>query len=92
MGEVFGIVVAGNRMFFINDCHSFNVILKPIKELSWEEFHHSILIDFFGAQKKTLTKHIVNDDLMRKWFSQYLYRYVLVIYLIYYSLMDTHQQ
>ncbi len=74
LGEIFGLVVAGNRMIFINDCHSNNVILKPSKDFSWEEFHHSIIINFFGASKKTVNAHLLNEDLMRKWFSQYLLR------------------
>eukprot|EP01034_Spumella_vulgaris_P029595 gene29595-36670_t len=33
IGDIFGLVVAGNRMFIINDPHSYNVIIKPVKEL-----------------------------------------------------------
>ncbi len=74
-GEIFGMVVAGNRMFFINDPHCTSLILKPTKDLSFEEFHHSIMINFFGSDKKTMNAHVLNEDLMRKWYSQYLLRY-----------------
>lgn len=76
-GEIFGLIVAGNRMFFINDPHSASIILKPTKDLSFEEFHHSILVNFFGANQNTVSSHLLNEDLMRKWYSQYLLRYLV---------------
>lgn len=74
LGEIFGLVVAGNRMFIINDCHSYNIIFKPTKDMSWLEFHHSILINFFGTSKDTVHKNLLDEDLMRKWYSKYLLR------------------
>ena len=73
-GEIFGMVVAGNRMFIISDCHSYHVLLRPVRALSVEEFHHSIMMNFFGVQTSTISNHLLNDDLMRKWYSQYLLR------------------
>ena len=73
-GEVFGMVVAGNRMFIISDCHSYHVLLRPIRALSVEEFHNSIMMNFFGNQASTISSHMLNEDLMRKWYSQYLLR------------------
>ena len=52
-GDVFGIIVGGNRMFIIADVCSANCVLKPHKELSWMEFHDSILLNFFGVSKFT---------------------------------------
>ena len=73
-GEIFGLVVAGSRMFIINDCHSATILFRATKDLSWEEFHHSILHNFFGTTMPTLTNHLLDEDLMRKWYHIYIYR------------------
>ena len=72
-GEIFGLVVAGNRMFIISDPHSYNLIMSRNKDLSIEEFHNSVMINFFGASRATMTSHVLNDDVMRAWFSKYLF-------------------
>lgn len=74
-GEIFGLVVAGNRMFFITDPHSHAVIIKPSKDLSWEEFHNGVLENFFGTSKKTLASQAIHDGepLMRSFYSKYLF-------------------
>lgn len=71
-GDIFGMIVAGNRMFIITDPHSHDLILKSNKRLSWVEFHNTILINFFGVSKKTIDTHPIDDDLMRKYFHNYL--------------------
>lgn len=73
--DIFGMVVAGNRMFIISDPHSSHVILKPTKSFSWEEFHHLILTNFFGSDFHSPGRHDYDEDLMRKWYSNYLLRY-----------------
>lgn len=75
--EVFGMVVAGNRMFIITDVLSYNVVLKPPKSLTWTEFHDAVLTNFFGASfnHPQLTGAAAFDEhLMRKWYSNYLLR------------------
>ena len=52
--DIFGIVIAGQRMFIITDPHSGNVVLKPTKDLTWEVFQNAVLADFFGAKGKKL--------------------------------------
>jgi hypothetical protein len=76
IGEIFGLVVAGNRMFIINDPHSYNAVLKPIKELSFVEFHHAVLTNFFGVDMKLFDSGKINEGITRKGFSQHLLRYV----------------
>ena len=75
--DIFGMVVAGNRMFIISDVFSSNLILKPPKSFSWEEFHDLVLSNFFGAQWGSSGHHGVNsfdEQLMRNWYSKYLLR------------------
>lgn len=72
-GEIFGLVVAGNRMFIISDPHSHYIIFKSSKNLSVEEFHNSVLINFFGVRPQILSPHCAyDDDLIRLWYSKYL--------------------
>jgi hypothetical protein len=74
--EVFGMVVAGNRMFVVADVFSCNLILKPPKCLTWEEFHHAVLTNFFGSSNchPVIDGVGVDEHLMRKWYSNYLLR------------------
>lgn len=73
-GEIFGIVVAGNRMYILTNPHDYILILRPNKdELSHEEFHTTVLVKFFGAKQKSLDNHAIDDDLMRAWFAKYLF-------------------
>ena len=81
--DIFGMVVAGNRMFIISDPHSSHVILKPTKSFSWEEFHHLILVNFFGKNAHGPGRHDYDEDLMRKWYSTYLLRYSISISILY---------
>ncbi|KAJ1441716.1 cytochrome P450, partial [Ochromonadaceae sp. CCMP2298] len=69
--DIFGIVVAGDRMFIITDPHSSSVVMKPIKAFSWVEFHNLVLTNFFGMRPPSTHAHM-DDNLMRKWFSTYL--------------------
>ena len=70
--DIFGIVVAGQRMFIISDPHSSHLILKPTKSFSWEEFHQLVLMNFFGATDMAVVEH--SEQLMRKWYSTYILR------------------
>lgn len=76
-GEIFGMVVLGNRMFIITDPLAYSTILRPSSDLSTKEFHRTVLQLFFGeTHDKNKTKCQVdsmNDDLMRAWFIKYLY-------------------
>jgi hypothetical protein len=75
--DIFGMVVAGNRMFIIADVESCNVVLKPPKCLTWEEFHDIVLSNFFGANFSDSGMsgvHSFDENLMRKWYSNYLLR------------------
>jgi hypothetical protein len=71
---IFGIVVGGNRMFFISDVLSTSTILKGPKELSFQEFTDDILQNFFGCNKDTIKNKFTKayDQDMRKLYSQYL--------------------
>ena len=48
-GEIFGLVVAGNRMFIIADPHSYQLIFTKNKDLSSAEFHESVVCNMFGV-------------------------------------------
>ena len=80
-GEIFGLVVAGNRLFIITDPHSHHLIFTKNKDLSWEEFHNTVSTNFFGADPKVLDKYPghddtqvdKHDDLMRSWYSKHLF-------------------
>ena len=75
-GEIFGLVVGGNRLFLITDPHSSELIVKAnTKELSTHEFHNQVLRNFFGVSDKTLSTSVgpMDDNLMRAWYSKYLY-------------------
>ena len=75
-GEIFGLVVGGNRLFLITDPHSNDIIIKADpKELSTHEFHNTVLRNFFGLSETTLSTHVggMDDNLMRSWYSKYLY-------------------
>jgi len=76
--DIIGLVVAGHRMFFITDPHSSNIIFKPSKFFSWEEFHNLVIVNFFGATKFAENTHPFDDDLMRKWFSTYIFRFTIL--------------
>ena len=71
--DIFGMIVAGHRMFIITDPFSTSVIFKPLKSFSWTEFHELVLVNFFGVTK-TQDHGPFDDDLMRKWFSMYILR------------------
>ena len=53
-GEIFGLVVAGNRLFIITDPHSYQLIFTKNKDLSSEEFHTSVATNMFGATPSVL--------------------------------------
>mmetsp|Transcript_13490 Transcript_13490/g.22572 ORF Transcript_13490/g.22572 Transcript_13490/m.22572 type:complete len:530 (-) Transcript_13490:396-1985(-) len=70
---IFGMVIAGNRMFIITDPHSSGIVLRPTKALSWVEFHNTVLINFFGSKPIPGTlEHPHDDNLLRKWYLHYL--------------------
>ncbi len=73
-GEIFGIVIGGNRMFFVSDVFSTSSILKAPKELSFQEFTDSIMQNVFGCTKHTVEHRFTKafDQDMRKIYSQYL--------------------
>jgi cytochrome P450 len=48
-GEIFGLVVAGKRMFIVTDPHSVDKVLAPNSELGVDEFHNDVLKNFFGV-------------------------------------------
>lgn len=75
--DIFGMVVAGNRMFIISDPHSQHVILRPPKTLSFVEFENMVMHNFFGSDFKRAGINGVealDEPLMRKWYSTYLLR------------------
>ena len=60
-GEIFGLVVAGNRLFIIADPHSYQLIFTKNKDLSSSEFHTSVTTNMFGANPAVLgTYHMYN--------------------------------
>ena len=65
---IFGMLLLGNRTFIITDPHSYHLILKPSKVLSFKEFHNTIMTNFFGVSFHSG----YDDNLMRKYFSNYL--------------------
>lgn len=80
--DIFGMVVAGNRMFLISDPHSQHIVLKHTKSFSFEAFQNLIMENFFGSDFKKAGVHGLSDfdeDLMRKWFSTYLLRSALFL-------------
>ncbi len=75
--DIFGMVVAGNRMFLISDPHSQHVVLKPPKSFSFVEFEDMVMVNFFGSDFKKAGVHgmeTFDEPLMRKWYSTYLLR------------------
>jgi len=75
--DIFGMVVAGNRMFILYDPHSQHLILRPPKSLSFVEFEDMVMHNFFGSDFKKAGIHGVealDEPLMRKWYSTYLLR------------------
>jgi hypothetical protein len=80
--DVFGIVVAGQRMFIISDPHSSHLVLKPAKTLSWEVFHNLVLENFFGATNMEEINHKIDEPLMRKLYSTHLLRCVSPCFVI----------
>eukprot|EP01031_Cornospumella_fuschlensis_P050435 gene50435-61706_t len=59
-------------MFFVLDIHSAPIIFKTNSDYSHLDFHNLVLLNFFGVSPKTVSDHAFDDDLMRKWFTQYL--------------------
>jgi len=47
--EVVGVLLAGQRIFLVNDPASFKVVFKPRPELSFSSFANDVLINVFGA-------------------------------------------
>jgi sterol 14-demethylase len=62
-GEIFGLVVAGNRLFIITDPHSYQLIFTKNKDLSYQEFHTSVATNMFGANPAVLgiTKRLISN-------------------------------
>jgi hypothetical protein len=73
-GDIFGMVIGGNRMFIISDAFSTHSIIKGPKELSFDEFTDSILDKFFDIPIDVLHKHCTKEfeNEMRKMYSHYL--------------------
>jgi hypothetical protein len=75
--DVFGIVVAGKRMFILLDVHSSDVVFKTPKTLSYYGMVNMILTDFFGANFQEAHLNGLQDldmNMMRKWMSNYILR------------------
>lgn len=53
--EVVGVLLAGQRIFLLNDPASFKVIFKARKELSFDHFAQDVLIKVFGASAEIVT-------------------------------------
>lgn len=70
--EIVGVIVAGQRIFFIMDAFSAPLVFKSTPDYGQEEFHNQVLTHFFGVSEYTIKKHAFDGDLMRKWYIQYL--------------------
>jgi cytochrome P450 len=69
MGEVFGFVLMGNRMFIITDPHSYPLILNASpKDLSPDDMFENIENKFLG-----ITNHAFEHNYARAHFSKYLF-------------------
>lgn len=72
--DIVGVVIGGNRMFFVLDIFAAPIVFKTNSDYSHLDFHNLVLLNYFGVSPDTVTKHVFDDDLMRKWFTQCLIR------------------
>lgn len=70
--EIVGVVVAGQRIFFIMDAFSAPLVFKSNPDYGQEVFHNQVLTGFFGCSDYMIKNHALDGDLMRKWYVQYL--------------------
>lgn len=73
-GDIFGMIIGGNRMFIVADPFSTHSIIKGPRELSFDEFTDSILDKFFDIPINVIHKHFTKEfeNEMRKMYSHYL--------------------
>ncbi|RYH21284.1 hypothetical protein EON65_21040 [archaeon] len=76
--DVVGVVIGGKRMFFVLDIFAAPIVFKTNSDYSHLDFHNLVLLNYFGVSPATVKNHVWDDDLMRKWFTQYLIRYAFV--------------
>jgi oxysterol 7-alpha-hydroxylase len=71
--DIFGLLIAGDRVFIIHDPHSTQIITKINKALSIDEFFEQVTENLFEYHHEKINRspHI-DFDLVRKWYSQYL--------------------
>ena len=73
--EIFGVILAGERIFFISDPNSYNFIIKSDKsKLSFDVFTRQVILNAFGVNLATLnhTEEHSIDDKARAQFQKYL--------------------
>mmetsp|Transcript_16611 Transcript_16611/g.25002 ORF Transcript_16611/g.25002 Transcript_16611/m.25002 type:complete len:518 (-) Transcript_16611:185-1738(-) len=71
--EIVGLVLAGKRVFLINDPLSFKVVFKSRNELSFDEFSRTVLINVFGATPEcTHGIHVEAEPLSRVQYQKHL--------------------
>ena len=74
--EIFGVILAGERIFFIADPNSYNVIIKSDKsKLSFDVFTRQVIMNAFGVSIATVnhTEEHSIDDKARAQFQKYLF-------------------
>lgn len=71
---IFGMLLLGNRVFIITDPHSAEIVIRHSKDLSHVEFHNDILINFFNSNRDMIENHVLDDNLMRKYYLNFLLR------------------
>lgn len=72
--ELVGVLIAGQRIFFVMDPFSAPVVFKNNEDYGQEEFHNQVLGGFFGVSDLTIKN--LDGDMMRKWYVHYLLGYV----------------
>jgi hypothetical protein len=70
--EIVGVVLGGERIFFVMNPFSAPIIFKSNSDYSQEDFHNTVLRNFFGVSNKSLRNNVIDGNLMRKWYVQYL--------------------
>lgn len=72
-GEIFGLVMLGNRMFFLTEPINTSVLFRASKDFSVDEFFEVVMVNFFNFNRNALHQHLVSDDDIRRMYNKFLF-------------------
>lgn len=73
--DIFGLVLLGQRMFFLTDCVNTGLLFRNSKEFSVDEFFEVVEVNFFNIHRGMVRDDTAELEAVRRLYTKYLFRY-----------------